>query len=245
MTAQNFNYIIFSKSSVIIGSLSLIIFFHFVLLGHSNIVQLNFGVLQSYVFDFILTSVYFIQHSLMIRQKIRNKIENYLPKETFYSFHSIVSGAILGIVITLWQQVDFTIYTVPYPLRFAFYALTIISIIGLIWAIISLSSFDPFGRKQIKNYIENKGTAYQQFIVRGPYRYTRHPFYFFILAMIWLHPIMTVDRLLFATLWTCWVIIGTRLEEKDLVADIGEDYVQYQSRVPMLVPYKLFNNIKG
>ncbi|BHH82381.1 hypothetical protein LA52FAK_06700 [Desulforhopalus sp. 52FAK] len=81
--------------------------------------------------------------------------------------------------------------------------------------------------------------------MRGPYKITRHPFYFFILAMIWLYPVMSTDRLLFALIWSCWVVLGTKLEEKDLVEEIGEDYIKYQSNVPMLVPYKFMNNIKG
>jgi len=33
-----------------------------------------------------------------------------------------------------------------------------------------------------------------------------------------------------------WIVIGTVLEERDLVAEFGESYREYQSAVPMLVP---------
>lgn len=56
---------------------------------------------------------------------------------------------------------------------------------------------------------------------------------------------MSTDRLLFALIWSCWIVLGTKLEEKDLVEEIGEDYRKYQSNVPMLVPYKFLNNIKN
>jgi protein-S-isoprenylcysteine O-methyltransferase Ste14 len=181
----------------------------------------------------------------MIRKSVRNRIDQYLPKESFYSFHSITSGSLLGATVIFWQPTDFIIFSVSFPYRYLLFLFTAIAIVGLLWAIVSLSNFDPFGRKQISDYLQNRKTETQDFVLRGPYKITRHPFYFFILAMIWLYPVMSVDRLLFALIWSCWVVLGTKLEEKDLVEEIGEKYVKYQSTVPMLIPYKFINNIKG
>ncbi|MEI6143491.1 MAG: hypothetical protein WCP85_29715 [Mariniphaga sp.] len=41
---------------------------------------------------------------------------------------------------------------------------------------------------------------------------------------------------------TVYIIIGTFLEEKKLVLEFGETYIQYQKEVPMIVP---FTKIKG
>lgn len=41
---------------------------------------------------------------------------------------------------------------------------------------------------------------------------------------------------LFNVLWTAWIIVGTRLEERDLVADFGPTYREFQASVPMLIP---------
>jgi len=77
------------------------------------------------------------------------------------------------------------------------------------------------------------------FTVRGPYRWVRHPLYLFTLMMIWSYPGLTADRLLFNILWSGWVIIGSVLEERDLAAEFGQPYRDYQRTVPMLVPYRL------
>ncbi len=245
MVTMHLNYKLLSWLSVIIGSLSLLLFFHFVLFGPLNLVELNLNQSKTIIFNLLLSSIYFTQHSLMIRKSVRNRIDQYLPKETFYSFHSITSGLLLGATVVFWQQTDFVIFSVSYPYRYLLFLFTIIAIVGLLWAIVSLSNFDPFGRKQISNYLKNRKTKTQDFVLRGPYKITRHPFYFLILVMIWLYPVMSTDRLLFALIWSCWVVLGTKLEEKDLVEEIGEDYIKYQSNVPMLVPYKFINNIKG
>jgi len=75
-------------------------------------------------------------------------------------------------------------------------------------------------------------------VVRGPYRWIRHPLYLTTLLMIWSCPDLTADRLMFNFLFTGWIIVGTVLEERDLVADYGDDYRNYQRRVPMLIPYR-------
>jgi protein-S-isoprenylcysteine O-methyltransferase Ste14 len=59
-----------------------------------------------------------------------------------------------------------------------------------------------------------------------------------MLVIIWSVPVVNSDRLLFNVVWTFWIVIGSYLEEKDLVAEFGEKYQFYQKTVPMLVPWK-------
>jgi protein-S-isoprenylcysteine O-methyltransferase Ste14 len=181
----------------------------------------------------------------MIRSSVRRKIDHYLPKESFYAFHSICSGLLLASTVLLWQETDLSVFSAAEPYNYLFRTVEIISIIGLLWAIRSLTGFDPFGRKQISNYLNNRKIEAQIFVLRGPYKITRHPFYFFILLMIWSYPEMTTDRLLFAVAWTVWITLGTILEEKDLVSEMGNEYVKYQATVPMLIPYKILYKMKS
>lgn len=74
------------------------------------------------------------------------------------------------------------------------------------------------------------------FVVRGLYRWVRHPLYLFMILMIWSCPDLTSDRLLFNGLWTVWIVIGSILEERDLVSEFGNAYREYQRKVPMLIP---------
>jgi protein-S-isoprenylcysteine O-methyltransferase Ste14 len=75
--------------------------------------------------------------------------------------------------------------------------------------------------------------------VSGAYKWVRHPLYFFSLIMIWSCPVLTVDRLLFNLMWTTWIITGTVLEERDLVREFGDQFREYQAKVPMIIPYKI------
>jgi len=74
--------------------------------------------------------------------------------------------------------------------------------------------------------------------VRGAYRWVRHPLYLGVLLLLWAPLDLGLDRLLAATLWTAWIVAGTVLEERDLVAELGEPYRAYQRAVPMLLPWR-------
>ena len=57
--------------------------------------------------------------------------------------------------------------------------------------------------------------------------------------MIWSYPHLTADRALFNVLWTLWIFTGSVLEERDLVAEFGDRYRDYQNKVPMLIPWRI------
>jgi protein-S-isoprenylcysteine O-methyltransferase Ste14 len=47
---------------------------------------------------------------------------------------------------------------------------------------------------------------------------------------------MTWGHLLFAAVTTAYIVVGVRLEERDLVIAHGLDYEDYRQRAPILVP---------
>jgi protein-S-isoprenylcysteine O-methyltransferase Ste14 len=69
------------------------------------------------------------------------------------------------------------------------------------------------------------------------YKVVRHPIYLGFIVMFWAAPVMTVGHLLFAAVTTVYILIAIVLEERDLVALFGDDYVRYRERVAMLIPF--------
>jgi protein-S-isoprenylcysteine O-methyltransferase Ste14 len=117
-------------------------------------------------------------------------------------------------------------------------AISVLAIIGFSWGVRALGNFDTFGLVPIKVHLRGKQLRPPNFVLRGPYLWIRHPLYFFMLVLIWSAPDLSSDRLLFNVLWTLWIVLGSYLEERDLVAEFGEKYRQYQKTVPMLLPWR-------
>ena len=58
------------------------------------------------------------------------------------------------------------------------------------------------------------------------------------LIAFWAAPTMTAGHLLFSMAMTGYILIAVHLEERDLVAVLGDEYHDYRKNVSMLVPLK-------
>jgi protein-S-isoprenylcysteine O-methyltransferase Ste14 len=231
-------YLILSVS-YFIGGGSLIAFGAFLYIGSFNIVPLGLDESSALLFDAGLSVLFFIQHSCMVRKPFRRSLERFIPEEYYSAFYTIVSGIVLLTVIVFWQGSDRTFVAFHGISGGIFRSMFLLSLVGFAWGTRALKFFDPFGIRQIINFLRGLKSGQAPFTVRGPYRWVRHPLYFFTLLMIWSCTDLTMDRLLFDVLWTIWIFFGALLEERDLIADFGDIYIEYQRRVPMLIPYKI------
>jgi protein-S-isoprenylcysteine O-methyltransferase Ste14 len=57
-----------------------------------------------------------------------------------------------------------------------------------------------------------------------------------MLTGLWCAPMMSASHLLLSSLFTAYILIGVRHEERDLVRVFGDEYRNYQARVPRLLP---------
>jgi len=89
----------------------------------------------------------------------------------------------------------------------------------------------------LRQLVKPEAESPPELVVRGLYRYVRHPLYTAGLLFIWLLPVMTVNLLALNLGLTLYLIIGAMFEERKLVREFGQAYVDYQRRVPMLVPF--------
>jgi methanethiol S-methyltransferase len=68
---------------------------------------------------------------------------------------------------------------------------------------------------------------------------TRHPWYLAAIILIWAdYRSLTLATLITNVILTVYLVVGTILEERKLVIELGEEYRQYQRQVPMLLPWK-------
>ena len=189
--------------------------------------------------DAFLSMVFFVQHSGMVRRPFRARLARVLPARYDSAFYAIASGLTLLLVVWLWQRVDIPVFRLEGVARSFAVAGSLIAAALLLYSGYAVRrTFDLLGLRPIRAHMRGLSPQATPFFVAGPYRWVRHPLYACILALLWIRPEMMADGLLLSILWSGWMVVGTLLEERDLVADFGDVYRRYQHQVPMLVPWR-------
>lgn len=211
----------------------------FIFNGSLRLVSLGLGEFSVLVLNACLSIGFFLQHSGMIRGSFQRWSARFFGEKYQGAVYTIASSIMLLALIAFWQESRFTLYSATGVARMILRAVFFLSFVGFYWGIRSLGYFDAFGLDPIVRDGQAIPVKPKRLRVRGPYRWVRHPLYSFIMLMIWSCPDITVDRLLFNLLWTMWIVVGTILEERDLLALFGEDYRVYQSEAGMLIPNRI------
>ena len=81
-------------------------------------------------------------------------------------------------------------------------------------------------------------------ITSGLYHFIRHPLYTFGLLFIWLSPSVTVNSFVMYLALTIYIFVGAYFEEKKLLREFGQEYEEYKSVTPMIVPFLKFTGNK-
>jgi protein-S-isoprenylcysteine O-methyltransferase Ste14 len=221
--------------AVVLGGVSVLML---ALMGSFQIVHLGFSDPIVLLWDGILSFAFFLQHSGMVRKAFRVRLAAFIPPRYHGAIYSIASGAVLILVVVLWQRSEIQLLRLQgLPLWIA-RGCSLLAVLIFAWGVRALGSCDAFGLRPIKVKMRGSPDQPSPFVVRGPYRWVRHPLYFCVVVLIWASPDLTADRLLLNVLWTAWIVVGTILEESDLLADFGAVYRDYQQRVPMLIPWR-------
>jgi methanethiol S-methyltransferase len=85
-------------------------------------------------------------------------------------------------------------------------------------------------------YLQNKPYTPLPFRTPFAYRWVRHPLYVGWALLFWATPTMTLGHLLFTSILTAYMVLASRIEERDLIAYFGRQYEDYRRRVPPFVP---------
>ena len=206
-------------------------------LGSLGLVRIQWSEACVLWWDGLLSVAFFLQHSGMVRRQFRARVYGSIPPSYHRALYSIASGITLAAVALLWQPSSNHLLVLGSAFRWVALALAIWAFALFLWGALALRKLDLFGTRALKARAQNTEDEPPVFIVRGPYRWVRHPWYLAAIMLFWSCIDFTSDRLLFNVLWTSWVCLGTRLEEIDLVHDFGDVYKKYRRRVPMLIPW--------
>jgi len=153
-------------------------------------------------------------------------------------FFIVISFILLVPLINFTAQLDNEII-ISYagPLNIARIILVYASLLMFFWAFFfDYDSLSFFGIRQILNAINKNKINYKNDVKKsGLLGIVRHPMYLALIIYLWCETFTMADIIVHIIL-TIYIVIGTILEEKKLVLEFGDAYIEYQKEVPMLIP---------
>jgi methanethiol S-methyltransferase len=188
--------------------------------------------------DLGLLLAFALQHSVMARQGLKRWWTRFIPEPAERSTYVLASSLALIALFAFWRPLGGTVWLIEDPVA----KIVLYSLCALGWLLVLVSTFlinhfDLFGLRQVSLYLVSMPYRPIGFRTPGPYRLVRHPLYVGWLFAFWSTPTMTVTHLLFAVVTTGYILFAIRLEERDLIAGLGDAYRNYRQRVPMLIPF--------
>jgi protein-S-isoprenylcysteine O-methyltransferase Ste14 len=147
--------------------------------------------------------------------------------------YNLVAGITLLPVFALGALLpDRELYAIPLPWSLLTLALQAAAAVALAAGLLQTGVWSFLGLRQLLR----EEDAPPRLVVRGLYRWVRHPLYTAGLVLIWLSPVMTANLLALNTGLTIYIVVGAMFEERKLEAEFGGAYAAYKRSTPMLIP---------
>lgn len=185
-----------------------------------------------------ILGLFAVQHMIMARPGFKRWWTTIIPAAMERSTFVIFASSVLMLLFWQWRPIDAVVWDVGHPVARAVpMALSIMGFAIVFYSSFLIDHFDLFGLRQVWLHLRKLDYTQHPFMERSLYRVVRHPLMLGFLMAFWSAPTMTAGHLLFAMATTGYILIGTRMEERDLVRMHGEEYEAYRRRTGMFLPW--------
>lgn len=191
--------------------------------------------LRQHIILIVLWILFSLFHSLFAGEKFKIFLQALLKRK--YKYYRILYSVIAFLNLSIILVYYFTMSSIM------LWQVTVIEIIIAIAGIITGGVMMVFFAA--KFFFELSGadiflkTKKSQVLIKTSlYKYVRHPLYLSTLLFVWSiffwQPML--HNLICCVCITVYTIIGIYFEEKKLIKNFGESYIQYRKKTPMLIP---------
>ena len=194
-------------------------------------------VTEALIVNVLLMSLFAIQHSVMAQKGFKRWWTEFVSPAIERSTYVLFATLALILLLWQWRPIPTIVWQVTDPT--AAMALTSLSLFGWLFVLTStflINHFELFGLHQVINNLAGRPMGEMRFKTPVLYKLVRHPIYLGFIIAFWAAPVMTAGHFLFAAVTTAYIFVGIMLEERDLVAQFGDEYRSYRERVGMLIP---------
>lgn len=189
------------------------------------------------VVDLGLVFLFGLQHSFMARAGFKRALTRVVPVHLERATYVLASWLVLVLLMWQWRALPLPLWQVESPsLAAALWVVNAVGWLGVPATSVMIDHFDLFGLKPAFNGWRRATFQRKGFVTPLLYKYVRHPMMTSVLIGLWVTPHMTLGHLLLALGMSAYVVIGVHFEERSLVRELGQPYVDYQISTPKFLP---------
>ncbi|MFZ0468502.1 MAG: hypothetical protein WAL92_06235 [Thiogranum sp.] len=181
--------------------------------------------------------IYGATHSLLASARVKARLQRRFA-DHYPAYRLSYNLLALGLLAPpLWLLISYpgdALWHWPAPLNWLARAISLLAAGGFVWSLRYYDTAEFLGTRQLRT--RRTALGEQAPMSLSPlHRWVRHPWYFLGLLILWTQE-MNAALLITAITLTVYLVIGSRLEDRKLVACYGKPYRLYRERVPGLVP---------
>lgn len=194
------------------------------------------AVLPSLLVNGGFLAAFAVQHTIMARPAFKRRWTRIVPAASERSTFVLAASLILIGMVSAWRPLPGVLWHVEGPAAWILHAVSAAGWATVLFATFLIDHFELFGLRQSVQAFLGREQTKPKFVERSLYRVVRHPLMFGFMVAFWATPHMTWGHLFFAVMTTGYALVGTLIEERDLIAAHGEAYLDYKRRVRGFLP---------
>ena len=181
-----------------------------------------------------------VLHSMLLARRGRAVLERLAPFGLGRGLAPTTFGILASLqilaVVALWSPSGVVVFETHGALRALFELLFAASWVFLIRALWDAGIALQTGFIGWSAVWRGRRPAFGPFPRHGLFALCRQPVYLAFAATLWTGPVLTLDRLALALVWSAYCIVGPLLKERRYLARHGAAYAAYQRAIPYLIP---------
>ncbi len=182
--------------------------------------------------DALLAGQFAVIHSLLLHPSVRQRLTKWIPRAFYGCFFCVATCVTLLVVFFGWQSAEPTVWRLTGWAKAPVEAMFFASWAGLFYSLYLSGLGYQTGFTPWRHWLQGRPLPNREFRPRSVYLVLRHPVYLSFMGLVWFNPVMTLDRLLLAVVWSVYIFIGSYLKDERLAYFLGKTYRLYQERVP-------------
>ena len=196
--------------------------------------------LSAVAINLLLLIQFPIGHSFFLSKRGMRVLEIFAPKSYAKTLRTTIYATIasmqLILLFSLWNFSGVFIWQIEMPANLIMILLNLAS-----WALLSISSIQAGYKVQTgslgwTSVYQSKEPIFPDMPTRGMFSIVRQPIYLSFSLVLWTSPQMSVDLFIVALSYSLYCYIGPMLKEKRFYRIYGNQFTEYQERVPYYLP---------